>query len=58
LESDGTTFRVELDELRRELALRLVATRSLSLMEITRLLGFSQVQGFHRAFKRWTGQTP
>jgi AraC-like DNA-binding protein len=58
LESDGTTFRVELDELRRELALRLVATRSLSLIEITRLLGFSQVQGFHRAFKRWTGRTP
>jgi AraC-like DNA-binding protein len=58
LEGDGTTFRLELDELRRELALRFVAMRTLSLTEITTLLGFSQVQGFHRAFKRWTGQTP
>ena len=58
-EATGTTsFTEQLDELRRQLALRFVATPKLPLTEITDLLGFSHVQGFHRAFKRWTGQTP
>jgi len=58
LNSEGTNFKSQLDELRRQLALTLVARPQPSLMEITSLLGFSQVQAFHRAFRRWTGQTP
>jgi AraC-like DNA-binding protein len=58
LENEGTSFTLQLDELRRQLALRFVAMRTLPLVEITTLLGFSHVQGFHRAFKRWTGHTP
>jgi len=58
LNSEGTSFKNQLDELRRQLALNLVARTQPSLMEITTLLGFSQVQAFHRAFRRWTGQTP
>jgi AraC-like DNA-binding protein len=58
LYSEGTTFSLQLDELRRQLGLRLVLMRTVSLTEITGLLGFSHVQAFHRAFKRWTGQTP
>jgi AraC-like DNA-binding protein len=58
LDAEGTSFTAQLDELRRQLALRFVATPKLPLNEITDLLGFSHVQGFHRAFKRWTGQTP
>jgi AraC-like DNA-binding protein len=58
LNSEGTSFKSQLDELRRQLALSLVARPQPSLMEITALLGFSQVQAFHRAFRRWTGQTP
>jgi AraC-like DNA-binding protein len=58
LNSEGTSFKSQLDELRRQLALSLVARTQPSLMEITTLLGFSQVQAFHRAFRRWTGQTP
>lgn len=58
LENEGTSFTEQLDELRHQLALRFVATPKLPLNEITDLLGFSHVQGFHRAFKRWTGQTP
>jgi AraC-like DNA-binding protein len=58
LESEGTSFTDQLEELRRQLALRFVAMRTLPLGEITALLGFSHVQGFHRAFKRWTGKTP
>jgi AraC-like DNA-binding protein len=58
LEAEGTSFTLQLEELRRQLALRFVTMRTLPLGEITALLGFSHVQGFHRAFKRWTGQTP
>jgi AraC-like DNA-binding protein len=58
LYAEGTTFSLQLDELRRQLGLRLVLMRTVSLTEITGLLGFSHVQAFHRAFKRWTGQTP
>lgn len=58
LEAEGTSFTLELEELRRQLALRFVTMRALPIVEITNLLGFSHVQGFHRAFKRWTGQTP
>jgi AraC-like DNA-binding protein len=58
LECEGTTFGEVLDDLRRRLALGHLARRDVSLSEIAFLLGFSQVGAFHRAFKRWTGQTP
>jgi AraC-like DNA-binding protein len=58
LESEGTSFTEQRDELRCHLAMRFVATADLPLQEISDLLGFSHVQGFHRAFKRWAGETP
>jgi AraC-like DNA-binding protein len=58
LEGEGTTFGAVLDDLRRQLALHHLARRDVSLSEIAFLLGFSQVGAFHRAFKRWTGNTP
>jgi AraC-like DNA-binding protein len=58
LEDEGTTFKDELDDLRRRMALQYVTTRDLGLAEIGFLLGFSQAPAFHRAFKRWTGRTP
>jgi AraC-like DNA-binding protein len=58
LGSEGTTFKDLLDDLRRRLALGYVSGSSLPLSEIAFLLGFSQTAAFHRAFKRWTGQTP
>jgi AraC-like DNA-binding protein len=58
LEHEGTTFKDLLDDLRRRLALRYVGGQDLGLSEIAFLLGFSQSAAFHRAFKRWTGQTP
>jgi AraC-like DNA-binding protein len=58
LEREGTTFSDLLEDLRRRLALRYVANASIPLGEIAFLLGFSHTTGFHRAFKRWTGETP
>lgn len=54
----GTSFRALVDELRQELALAYVQNLSLSLADISYLLGFSEQSAFHRAFKRWTGQPP
>ena len=58
LETEGTTFRELVDDVRRQLALEHVARRTASFSEISDQLGFSQVAAFHRAFRRWTGQTP
>lgn len=58
LDEEGTTFSEVLDTHRRELGVRYVARSSLTLAEISERLGFSQVQGFGRAFRRWTGRSP
>ena len=58
LDREGTKFRLLLDDLRKSLALRYVASKDVELIEVTFLLGFSQPAAFHRAFKRWTGETP
>lgn len=58
LEDENTSFKPLLDDLRRRLALRYVGDSDLAFSEIAFLLGFSQVAAFHRAFKRWTEQTP
>jgi AraC-like DNA-binding protein len=58
LAEEGTTYRDIADEIRRGLALGYMEQRDLAVSEIAYLLGFSGVQAFHRAFKRWTGKTP
>ncbi len=58
LEREHTTFQAELDAARRKLATEHLRERRTPLTEIAFLSGFSHVESFHRAFKRWTGQTP
>ena len=58
LEAEGTTFSDLLDGLRHRLAVEYMGRSNLSQSEVAFLLGFSHVAAFHRAFKRWTGQTP
>jgi AraC-like DNA-binding protein len=58
LEQEGTSLFALADTVRRETALAYVVDRRLELTEVAFLLGFSHVESFHRAFKRWTGQTP
>jgi AraC-like DNA-binding protein len=58
LAEDGVTFDALVEELRRDLALRYLADQRMAIAEIAYLLGYSEPSAFHRAFKRWTGQTP
>jgi AraC-like DNA-binding protein len=58
LEAEGTTFRDLVDDVRRQIALELVGQRSLPFSEVADQLGFSHAAAFHRAFRRWTEQTP
>jgi AraC-like DNA-binding protein len=58
LELEGTTFTRLLEEVRESLALRYVGDEEMPLSQVASLLGFSQTTAFHRAFRRWTGQTP
>ena len=58
LREEETSFREVLNDTRRSLAERLIADPSLSLTEISFMLGFSEASSFSRAFKRWTGTSP
>jgi AraC-like DNA-binding protein len=58
LEEEGTSFRELLDQTRAELARGYLRDPNLALSEVAFLLGFSEPSAFHRAFRRWTGQTP
>ena len=58
LQMEGTTFNGLFEDLRRRTAYDFIADKHLALGEVAFLLGFSEPSAFHRAFKRWTGQTP
>lgn len=58
LEEEGITFKELLDDVRRRLALRYLRKSDIPISEIAFLLGYSQAAAFHRAFRRWTRQTP
>lgn len=58
LKEDGESFRTLLKEVRQDLARQYVADDSLTLTEVTFLLGFSEMSSFSRAFKNWYGQSP
>lgn len=52
------SFRTMLVEIRRSLAELYILDNSLTLTEISLLLGFSEPSSFSRAFKSWTGEAP
>ena len=54
----GTSHTEVVDSVRREIAERLVAEKRMSITEIAFLLGFSDLSGFRRMYKRWTGMSP
>jgi AraC-like DNA-binding protein len=58
LSDEHTTFKQLLDDTRRELALQYIRDPSVTITEMTYLLGYSEPANFSRAFKRWTGSSP
>lgn len=58
LRHEGTSFRKILDTVRADVAASLLQEPSIGTAEIAYLLGYSDPAAFHRAFRRWTGQTP
>jgi AraC-like DNA-binding protein len=58
LSAGGLSYQKLLDAVRRDMAEKCVADRSLSSGEVAYLIGYSEPAAFHRAFKRWYGMTP
>ena len=58
LTDEGVSFQRLLDDTRKGTARRYLADSTLAIGEIAYLLGYSEAAAFHRAFKRWYGQTP
>jgi AraC-like DNA-binding protein len=58
LEAEGQTVSNLIRELRCEFAKRALREGGESAVKIAGRLGYSEPSAFHRAFRRWTGQTP
>lgn len=57
LKEEGTHHEQVLEELRRELA-AVYLGRRMDIAEVSFLLGYANPTAFHRAFKRWMGESP
>jgi AraC-like DNA-binding protein len=58
LAEEGWSFQALVEDTRRRAAAHYLSNRSLSIAEVSYLVGFSEVAAFHRAFRRWHGCTP
>ena len=56
--AEGTSYRALVDHVRLQLARSMLADEQLSVSVIAERLGFATAASFHRAYVRWTGQTP
>lgn len=58
LRAEGTSFQEVLDDARREMALMHLREPRTNVEEVAERVGFHHVNGFIKAFQRWTGETP
>lgn len=58
LKSLGTSYQKILDDVKKQLAMEYLQTTTLSVQEISDLLGYSEVTNFRRAFVKWAGISP
>ncbi len=58
LQLRGTSFQSLLYDIRRDLSIKLIGDSSLSMTQISYMLGFSEVSSFTRAFRKWHGKSP
>jgi AraC-like DNA-binding protein len=55
---EGTTFQDLVESVRRTTAMHHLAHGDLTISQVAKLTGFTGKAPFHRAFRRWTGDTP
>ena len=58
LSAEGIRYQQIKDNLRHDLANKLLCNRSLTVSHIAKQLGFSEPRAFTRAYKQWAGVTP
>jgi AraC-like DNA-binding protein len=58
LEREGCSFQEIKDEVRRGVAFEQLRQTRASITEIAEQIGFQEPSAFHRAFKKWTGESP
>ncbi len=58
LSVEGISYQQIKDNLRQDLANRLLRASGLSIAQISTQLGFSEPRAFTRAYKQWSGRTP
>jgi AraC-like DNA-binding protein len=58
LKEENTSYQEIKDQIRQDASFYYLAKEELSIDEIALMMGFSEASSFHRAFKKWTGQTP
>lgn len=58
LQQEGTSFQLQLDDVRRARAMDLLREPGRTIEQVGRKLGYSDAANFTRAFRKWTGQSP
>lgn len=58
LKTEGTAFQALKDDIRRDIAIELLADRKASVLSVAAALGYVEASTFSRAFKSWTGLSP
>lgn len=58
LEEAGTSYQELVEDVRSTLARALLRDRSRSIIDVAFELGYADLKGFYRAFRRWTQTTP
>ena len=58
LVNEGTSYQNIVDEIRLDMAKKLLNDSKMAIQDIAYNLGFSDSGSFHRRFKQWTGKTP
>jgi AraC-like DNA-binding protein len=58
LEEHQTSYQDVVDEVRAAMARTLLRDRARSIIDVAFELGYADLKGFYRAFRRWTGTTP
>ena len=58
LEEAQTSYQDLVDDVRSSASRTMLRDRSRPIVDVAFELGYADLKGFYRAFKRWTGATP